>query len=221
MHDTGGTWTRAAALALALCTVGCSLIRTSAIKSVADTLASGGPTITSHNDPDLIEQALPFALTLYESLAASVPKYEPLLAATCAAYTQYAYGFVETHAEETQWDDYEASKHFADRALNLALRARGFCWRGLEVRFPGITPRLKADPGAAVARADSSQVALLYWSAASLGAAISLGGVCSVDVERSSSTAERALLHHLSGLPRRAGRFRLRFAGYGRAPDLA
>jgi len=158
-------------------TAGCGAIRTSAIKSVANTLSEGGTTFTSHNDPELIEGALPFALTLYESLLDSIPTHEPLLTATCAAYTQYAFGFVQVHAEETEFDDYEKSRHFTERALNLSLRGRDFCWRGLEVRFKGIAPQLKRDPAAAVAGAQKSHVELLYWSAASLGAAISLGGI--------------------------------------------
>ena len=158
-------------------TAGCGAIRTSAIKSVANTLSEGGTTFTSHNDPELIEGALPFALTLYESLLDSIPTHEPLLTATCAAYTQYAFGFVQVHAEETEFDDYEKSKHFTERALNLSLRGRDFCWRGLDVRFKGIAAQLKRDPAAAVAAARKAQVELLYWSAASLGAAISLGGI--------------------------------------------
>ena len=165
------------ALAAAVLATGCGAIRTSAIKSVADTLSGGGATFTSHNDPELIEGALPFALTLYESLLDSIPRHEPLLTATCAAYTQYAYGFVQVHSEETQFDDYERSKHFTGRALNLSLRGRDYCWRGLEVRFRNVTRKLKLDPVAAVAAAERAQVPLLYWSAASLGAAISLGGI--------------------------------------------
>ena len=164
-------------LAATVLATGCGAIKTSAIKSVADTLSEGGATFTSHNDPELIEGALPFALTLYESLLDSIPRHEPLLTATCAAYTQYAYGFVQVHAEETQFDDYEKSKHFAERALNLSMRGRDYCWRGLEVRFRNVSPKLKLDPIAAVAPAEKAHVPLLYWSAASLGAAISLGGV--------------------------------------------
>lgn len=165
------------ALAAAVLATGCGAIKTSAIKSVADTLSGGGATFTSHNDPELIEGALPFALTLYESLLDSIPRHEPLLTATCAAYTQYAYGFVQVHSEEAQFDDYERSKHFTGRALNLSLRGRDYCWRGLEVRFRDVTRKLKLDPVAAVAAAERAQVPLLYWSAASLGAAISLGGI--------------------------------------------
>jgi hypothetical protein len=168
---------RSLLVAAAVVATGCGAIRTSAIKSVADTLSEGGTTFTSHNDPELIEGALPFALTLYESLLDSIPRHEPLLTATCAAYTQYAYGFVQVHAEETQFDDYEKSKHFTERALTLSLRGRDYCWRGLEVRFRNVVPKLKADPAGAVAAAEKAHVPLLYWSAASLGAAISLGGI--------------------------------------------
>lgn len=156
---------------------GCGLIKRSAIKTVADTLSGSGTTLTSHNDPELIEGALPFALTLYESLLESIPRHEPLLTATCSAYTQYAYGFVQVHAEETQFDDYDRSARYSARALRLALRGRDYCWRGLEVRFRGSTDRLKADPATALAGAKRDHVPLLYWSAASLGAAISLGGL--------------------------------------------
>jgi hypothetical protein len=168
---------RAVALVTAFLATGCGAIRTSAIKSVADTLSEGGTTFSSHNDPELIEGAMPFALTLYESLLDSIPRHEPLLTATCAAYTQYAHGFVQVHAEETQFDNYERSRHYTDRALNLGLRGRDFCWRGLEVRFRNAAPKLKRDPVVAVAAAKRAHVPLLYWSAASLGAAISLGGI--------------------------------------------
>jgi len=166
---------------------------------VADTLSESGTTFTSHDDPELIEGALPFALTLYESLLASIPRHEPLLTASCAAYTQYAYGFLQVHAEETQFDDYERSRHFTKRALGLTLRARDYCWRGLEARFKGITSRLKADPVGALTNAttERAQVPLLYWSAASLGAAISLGGLdrpeLLIDWPVVRALAERAL----------------------------
>ena len=176
---------------------GCSWVRGMAVKSVAGTLAEGGTTITSHNDPELIGDALPFALTLYESLLESVPKHEPLLTATCSAYTQYAFGFLAVEAERVQFDDFDRSKHLTTRALTLALRGRDYCWRGLEVRFEGITARLKDDPAAAVARARDEHVPLLYWSAASLGSAISLGGLdrpdLLVDWRVVRALAERAL----------------------------
>jgi hypothetical protein len=175
----------------------CSWIKGMALKSVANTLAETGTTVTSHNDPETVKGALPPFLLLYESLLESIPRHEKLLIATCSAYTQYAYGFVAIDAEALQWDDFDKSRVMNERALTLAIRGRDYCWRALEVRYKGITARLKADPVAAVARAKKDQVPLLYWSAASLGAAISLGGVgrpeLLVDWPIVRALAERAL----------------------------
>ena len=156
---------------------GCGMVNRMAVKGVADTLSQGGDTVTSHDDPDLIAGALPFALMLHESLLASVPDYEPLLTTTCGLYTQYAFGFVGAEAEALQRDDYDRSKRLADRAFTLAQRGKNFCWRGLESRFRGMGEALKTDPVKALARARKEHVQLLYWSAASLGAAISAGGL--------------------------------------------
>ena len=169
---------QAAVIAVATATLcGCATVNKMAVKGVASTLAEGGDTVTSHDDPDLIAGAMPFALMLHESLLASVPTYEPLLTTTCSLFTQYAFGFVAADAEALQRDDYDRSKQLNERAFKLAERGRKYCWRGLEVTFRGIGEALKADPPRALGRAKKEHIELLYWSAASLGAAISAGGI--------------------------------------------
>jgi hypothetical protein len=163
-------------LAVVLLT-GCGAVKSMALKNVANTLAGDTSTITSHNDPELVKGALDFALVLNESLLASIPKHEPLLTTTCGQYAQYSLGFLQPEAEAAQFDDYEKSKALNARAFGLAERGRGFCWRALEVKFPGITPLLKSDAAAALKKAKREHVALLYWSAGSLGGAILTGGV--------------------------------------------
>lgn len=178
--DAPGARLARAALVVGAATVlgGCAAVNTVAVKGVANTLSEGGgDTVTSHNDPELIAGALPFALMLHESLLASVPDHEPLLTTTCSLYTQYAFGFVGADAEALQRDDYERSKQLSDRAFKLAERGKNYCWRGLEATFRGISQTLRTDPTRALARAKPEHVKLLYWSAASLGAAISAGGL--------------------------------------------
>ena len=138
------------AVLLAACVCGltaCSVIRTAAIKNVANTLAAPGDTFTSDDDPELVRRAVPFALKLYESLLVSVPKHEPLLVATCSGYTGYAYAFVETDAdllrEEEHHDEVTALR---DEAVKLYLRAKDFCLRAVDVKFPGLAKPLVADP---------------------------------------------------------------------------
>lgn len=188
---------RVALVAALVAVAACGAIKTMALKNVAKSLSETGDTITSHDDPDLIEGAMPFTLTLYESLLAEIPKYEPLLTATCGLYTQYAFGFVAPKGEALQWDDFDQSKVINERALRLAIRGRDYCWRGLEAKLRGVSAALKDNPDAALRRARRQHVPLLYWSAASLGAAISAGGLNHPELLNSWPTvrtlAERAL----------------------------
>src|SRR5436189_271494 len=54
------------------------------------------------------------------------------------------------------------------------LRAKGYGLRGLEVKHPGFTRALLANPKAAARTAAKADVPLLYWTAASWASAISL-----------------------------------------------
>ncbi|MGH7571737.1 MAG: TRAP transporter TatT component family protein [Gemmatimonadota bacterium] len=159
-------------LALALIS-GCSL-KTMAVKSMANTLSGSGDVFARDDDPELIRDAVPFALKTYESLLETVPEHEPLLLATCRGFTQYAFAFVQLDSEKRQHDDYPESKRLRDRALRLYLRGRGYCLRALDVRFGsiGAAPGLAVDP--VLAQAEREDVPLLYWTAASWGSAIAL-----------------------------------------------
>jgi len=123
-----------------------------------------------------VGDAIPFGLKLYESLLDSAPKNKELLIATCSNFTQYGVAYLETEAMvlgEAQHHDEVA--HLNQRALKLYLRAKGYCLRAMEVRFPGIGQKLLTDPAPALAKAEKTDVSLLYWMAASWGSAISLG----------------------------------------------
>jgi predicted anti-sigma-YlaC factor YlaD len=155
---------------------GCALVKRKAVGMVASTLASSGDVFTRDDDLELVGDAIPFGLKLYESLLDSAPRNKDLLIATCSNFTQYGVAFLETEAAvlgEAQHHDEVA--HLNARALKLYLRAKGYCLRAMEVRFPGIGPKLLTDPVPALAKAEKKDVPLLYWMAASWGSAISLG----------------------------------------------
>jgi predicted anti-sigma-YlaC factor YlaD len=172
--------TRSAVLALMLSALAGLLLpacspTTFATKTVAKTLARSGDVFSRDEDPELVRDAVPFALKLYESLLESVPNYSPLLVATCSSFTQYGYAFVETDADVLGEAHHDEAKALRERALKLYIRARDYCLRGLESRYHGIHDRLLADPVAALAGTRREDVPMLYWTAASWGAAISLG----------------------------------------------
>ena len=160
-------------LLLATLASGCS-IRTMAVKTVANTLSESGDVFSRDDDPELVRDAVPFALKLYESLLESVPTHEPLLVATCSGFTQYAFAFVQTDADILRFDDYAEAARLDRRALNLYLRGRDYCLRALELRFDDAGGALLRAPEAVVADADPEDVRLLYWTAASWGSAIAL-----------------------------------------------
>jgi hypothetical protein len=155
---------------------GCGLIKGIAVNNVASMLAESGTSVTSDNDPDLIEAAVPTTLKLYEALLESAPRNTDLLMATCRISTEFAYGFLQDKADRLGEEHHDEVVDLRDRALKMYLRGKGYCVRGLEVKFHGIMAQLAKDPDAAVRRIKNKKdVELVYWTAASWGGAISLG----------------------------------------------
>jgi predicted anti-sigma-YlaC factor YlaD len=188
-----------AVLSLTVCvaaSAGCS-IKKMAVNTVADTLAEVGTTFTSDEDITLVGDALPFALKLYESFLESTPRHQGLLLATCSAFTQYAYAYIETDAEALPSIRRAEAQALRDRALKLYLRGRGYCFRAINVRFgAGSTDALLQKPEVVMAKAKREDVPLLYWTAASWGSAISLGldrPEIAIDLPNIRVLADRAL----------------------------
>ena len=152
---------------------GCS-IKKIAVNKLGDSLASGGTTFTSDDDPDLVGEALPFSLKLMESLLAESPRHRGLLLAASSGFTQYAFVYVQEPAEEIEDQDLEKADFLRMRARHLYLRARKYGLRGLEVSHPGFESALRQNAKAAVRMTRPKDVPLLYWTAAAWGAAISV-----------------------------------------------
>jgi len=136
----------------------------------ADALASGGDAFARDDDPELVRDAIPFALKAMESLLAERPEHKGLLAALAKGFTQYAVAFVLQDALEA--GDPAARAEGTDRARRLLLRAKGYGLRGLSAGRPGFESRLAADPAGAAALAGPEDVPLLYWTAAAWSVAV-------------------------------------------------
>lgn len=166
-------WSRlAAASCLLAAGCGCS-IKHVAINKLANALASSGSTFEGDDDPELVAAATPFGLKLYESLLTESPKHPGLLLAACSGFTEYAYAFVDLKAEEAKEEGMDKSDALRERARRLYLRANRYGMRGLESRYPGLGAKLDNDAATALKRVRKSDVPLLYWTAASLGLAVS------------------------------------------------
>lgn len=151
------------ALILIVLTTGCARF---AVNRIGDAMAGSGSTFASDNDPELIRDAAPFALKLEESLLAESPRHRGLLLATASGFTQYGYAFVQQEADELETRDVAGAKTMRDRARKLYVRARDYGLRGLRVNELGFEK--------AVRLATKRDVPLLFWTAASWGALISI-----------------------------------------------
>ncbi len=158
---------------LALVVSGCSIKRM-AINGIGDSLTTGPSVFETDDDPLLVCGSLPFSIKFLEMLLAESPKHRGLLMSAAKAYTLEAYACVAQEAEYAG-ADLATTQAATLRARKLLLRAVGYGMRGLEVTMPGVTAGLARDPKSALGKATKADVGLLYWSAASLGLAISSG----------------------------------------------
>ena len=159
-----------------LATSGCSL-KTYAINMVGDALASGNSVYETDDDLALVGDALPFGLKLTESLLAQSPRHPGLLLTACRGFVLYSYAYVDYAASIAAEEDLDRARDERGRARRLYLRAFEYCLRGLERFRPGFSLAIAQDAAAAVQTIKSDRhghaIAFLYWTAASLGLAIS------------------------------------------------
>ncbi len=167
-------WFALAAVWLAFATSGCS-IRKMAVGSLADAISSGESDVfASDDDPQLIREALPFALKTYESLLVEAPNHRNLLVATARGFALYAYAFVQRDGEILEEDDLAAGIIARKRARRLMLRGRDYALRALDVSHPGIGDELRVGKFERIAETGSDDLAALYWSGAAWGSAVSV-----------------------------------------------
>ncbi len=168
----------AALCAVVVCGSGCSINRL-AVRAVAGMLSggggAGGDAFTSEDDPELVGDALPFAMKLYESLLAADPENADLLLATGRIFVMYANAYVQTPADMLEMSEVEKQAVMRARAKRLFLRAREYVLRGLELRRPGFRAALGAGKvDAALAALKKDDADYLYWASAAWMSAFSI-----------------------------------------------
>ena len=153
---------------------GCS-IRKMAINKIGDALSSGPSTYESDDDIQLVGDALPFGLKLIESLVAEAPRHKGLHLSACRGFTSYSQVYVRHAADMTALTDLDEGERQRARAKRLFMRGLQYCLSGLEASYPGVSAALEQTPQLALSKVKKKDVPLLFWSAASLGLAISAG----------------------------------------------
>jgi len=155
---------------------GCSINKL-AMNKVADILAGGetGTVFTSDNDPEFVGDALPFAIKMYESLLASLPKHPDLIVTTGSLYIMYANAFLYTPASMMKEEMYREQDRLMKRAKNMYLRGRNIILKGIERRHDGFSALLeKKEFGKILKMMKKEDAPFLYWAAAGWVGAFSI-----------------------------------------------
>lgn len=177
----------------------CSL-KKMAMNTVADTLASpeGGTVFTGDNDPELVGDALPFAIKMYETIMASIPQHRQLRLRTGSIYVMYANAFLQTPANLLSEEEYKKQEFLMKRAKNLYLRGRDILLEALEQKFSGFIENLNQKRyGLALDSVKKEDVPFLYWSAAAWLGAFAIDPFdmkLGLTVPRAAAMMDRALI---------------------------
>jgi predicted anti-sigma-YlaC factor YlaD len=128
---------------------------------------SSGTVFSGDDDPELVGDALPFAIKMYESLLAANPGHQGLRLQTGSLYIMYANAFLQMPAVMLPEAEYKKQKIVFMRAKKLYLRGRDILLTGLESKFPGLREELrKRNFKQALQNTTRKDAPLLYWAGA-------------------------------------------------------
>ena len=163
-------------LILALLISACSINRV-AVRALGSALsgAGGGDLFTGDNDPELIGDALPFALKIYEALISQDPKNTDLLLTAGTGFVSYANAFVHTPASMLPDEMYKQQKEMYFRAKNLYMRGKNYALASLDSQNKGFKAALEeGDIETVYSLLDKKDLSALYWAGAGWMGAISM-----------------------------------------------
>jgi hypothetical protein len=143
---------------------------------MANAVSSNGPSpLERSKDVELVTLAIPAFITFYEGMLQEVPKHKGLLTQLSQAYTSFTYLGVQQSLDRAKETDYRLADHLRARAKWLYLKGNEYGVRGLDASHRGFAAKLTANPDEAVRVLSKKDLQLIYWTAASLGLAISSG----------------------------------------------
>jgi predicted anti-sigma-YlaC factor YlaD len=164
------------AIILTAVLVGSCSLKQLAIDTVIDSLSGdGGSVFTGDDDPELIGEALPFSLKLYEILLTQSPEHTGLLYTTGMGFVMYANAFVQAPSDRLPDEEYKLRNRMRARAKKLYIRGRDYLLDALEVRHPGFKEAaLFGEVEELLSHADDEDIPFLYWCGAAWMGAISI-----------------------------------------------
>jgi len=152
---------------------GCSINRL-----VANALTGDGASsvFTGDSDPELVRDALPFAIKMYEALLYTTPRHQGLMLTTGSLFVMYANAFVQGPADMLPVHEWQAREEGHARAKQLYLRGHEILVEALRQNRRGFAAALDSEDAmrSFAPRFRRQDVPLIYWIVASGLAAYSL-----------------------------------------------
>jgi predicted anti-sigma-YlaC factor YlaD len=148
-----------------------------AMNAVSDALTGqgSGEVFTGDSDPQLVGDAIPFAIKMYESLLSGNPDHQGLILSTGSLFVMYANAFVQGPAELLPRTQYAGRQAGLERAKKLYLRGAAILYGGLKKKYPGLEGGLRSGEfPKTLEKMKKADVPVLYWTAAAYLSAFSL-----------------------------------------------
>jgi predicted anti-sigma-YlaC factor YlaD len=164
---------------------------------IADALTGDGSSdvFTGDQDPQLVGDAIPFAIKMYESLLSANPDHQGLMLTTGSLFIMYANAFVQGPAEMLPRSEWEAREAALIRSKQLYLRGYGMLYNALDKKFPGFK-QASVEKGSLqpiLIKCKKEDVSLLYWAVAG---GLSAYSIDVLDYELSSHIQEWSAMIH-------------------------
>jgi predicted anti-sigma-YlaC factor YlaD len=137
---------------------------------------TGSAVFTGDPDPELVGDAIPFAIKMYEALLDSTPKHQGLMLTTGSLFVMYANAFVQGPAEMLPIEDWQERGESLKRAKQLYLRGSEILYNALDAKYKGFR-RASAQEDtfpAFLKKIKKNDAGLLYWAVAGGMAAFSI-----------------------------------------------
>jgi len=140
-----------------------------AINLISNALTGEGNTdvFTGDSDPELVGDAIPFAIKMYETLLSQNPNHQGLINTTGSMFIMYANAFIQGPAEMLPQARFLERQAALERTKNMYLRGLNILYHGLELKYPGFSGAfLGGSLPEVLAKMKKEDIPALYWSAA-------------------------------------------------------
>lgn len=146
-----------------LLVVSCSLSKLTTRKLTDSLAQSSGLAFTNDDDPELVADALPFTIKLYESLIEKDSTNAALYLATSKLLCLYSQYFIAAPLDTIS--DPVQKKAIGKRAKKLFLRARDYALKSIDIQKPGSRKAfLTGNIDSTIASVTKSDSSALFWT---------------------------------------------------------